>query len=157
MAPNGGKVTFAIAVTIRPSETAVTVDNVGSVTPGPGTACMDGRPTCDGEDSFTATPEPAPLTITKTLEPTIPAQGGAITYTVVVTNTSAFTTAHATFDDPVPAQIVADGGWTTDDDRYGYDRDACQCNDRLPQGCHPDHRSARQGDVHDQRPCGRPL
>ena len=28
-------------------------------------------------------------------------------------NTSAFTTAHATFDDPVPAQIVADGGWTT--------------------------------------------
>ena len=32
---------------------------------------------------------------------------------MVVTNTSASTTAHASFDDPVPAQIVADGGWTT--------------------------------------------
>ena len=113
VAPNGGTVTFAITVTIRPSETAVTVDNVGSVTPGSGTACVDGQPTCKGEDTFTATPETALLTITKSQAPTTPAQGGAITYTVVVSNTSAFTTAHATFDDPVPAQIVADGGWTT--------------------------------------------
>ncbi len=113
VAPNGGKVTFAITVTIRPSATAVTVDNVGSVTPNPGTECTDGQPTCNGKDTFTATPELAPLTVTKTIDPTIPAQGGAITYTVVVSNTSAFTTAHATFDDPVPAQIVADGGWTT--------------------------------------------
>ena len=113
VAPNGGTVTFAITVTIRPSEVPVTVDNVGSVTPGTGTACADGQPTCDGEDTFTATPETAPLTITKEQNPTTPAQGGAITYTVVVANTSAFTTAHAMFDDPVPAQIVADGGWTT--------------------------------------------
>ena len=60
-----------------------------------------------------STPEPAPLTITKEQNPTTPAQGGVITYTVVVDNPSEFTTAHATLDDPVPAQIVADGGWTT--------------------------------------------
>jgi uncharacterized repeat protein (TIGR01451 family) len=113
VAPNGGTVTFAITVTIRPSGTAVTVDNVASVTPGPGTACADGQPTCDGEDTFTATPETALLTIEKTQAPTTPAQGGVITYRVVVTNTSEFTTAHATLDDPVPAQVVADGGWTT--------------------------------------------
>ncbi len=65
VAPNGGTVTFTIAVTIRPSEMAVTVDNVGSVTPGTGTACVNGQPTCDGEDTFTATPETALLTITK--------------------------------------------------------------------------------------------
>ena len=78
VAPNGGTVTFAITVTIRPSETAVTVDNVGSVTPNPGTACTDGQPTCDGEDTFTATPETALLTITKEhtpANPTPPAAG----------------------------------------------------------------------------------
>ena len=47
----------------------MTVHNVGSVTPGPGTACVDGQPTCDGEDTFTATPETAPLTITKSQDP----------------------------------------------------------------------------------------
>ena len=112
MAPNGGTVTFTITVTIRASENPVTVHNVGSVTPGTGTECTDGQPTCQAEDTFEATPETAPLTITKTQDPTTPAQGGAITYTVVVANTSQFTTAHATLTDPVPAQIVADGGWT---------------------------------------------
>ena len=110
------QVTFAITVTIRPSETAVTVDNVGSVTPNPGTECTDGEPTCDGENTFTATPETALLTISKEhtpVNPTPPAAGELLTYTVVVTNTSEFTTAHATLDDPVPAQVVADGGWTT--------------------------------------------
>ena len=110
--PGGGTVIFTITVTILPSEVPVTVDNVGSVTPGAGTECVDGQPTCNGEDTFTATPETALLTITKDQNPTTPAQGGALTYTVVVTNTDAFTTAHATFDDPVPAQIVA-GTWTT--------------------------------------------
>ena len=86
---------------------------MGSVTPGTGTACVNGQPTCDGEDMFTATPETALLTITKEQVPTTPAQGELLTYTVVVTNPDEFTTAHATFADPVPAQIVADGGWTT--------------------------------------------
>ena len=75
VAPNGGTVTFTITVTIRASEAPVTVDNVGSVTPGPGTECVDGQPTCDGEDTFTATPETALLTIAKShaIRPT-PAQ-----------------------------------------------------------------------------------
>ena len=60
MAPNGGTVTFTITVTIRASEVPVTVDNVGSVTPGAGTECVDGQPTCDGEDTLTATPETGP-------------------------------------------------------------------------------------------------
>ena len=60
VAPNGGTVTFTITVTIRPSEVAVTVHNVGSVTPGTGTTCVNGQPTCDGEDTFTATPETGP-------------------------------------------------------------------------------------------------
>ena len=60
VAPNGGTVTFAITVTIRASEVPVTVHNVGSVTPNPGTACTDGQPTCDGEDTFEATPETGP-------------------------------------------------------------------------------------------------
>ena len=88
MAPNGGTVTFAITVTIRASEVPVTVHNVGTVTPNPGTECTDGQPTCDGQDTFTATPETAPLTITKTREPAAPTQGQAFTYTVTVTNTS---------------------------------------------------------------------
>ena len=116
VAPNGGTVTFTITVTIRPSEMAVTVDNVGSVTPGPGTVCVNGQPTCDGADVFTATPETAPLTITKShtpINPTPPAASELLTYTVVVSNPSEFTTADATLDDPVPPQIVADGGWTT--------------------------------------------
>ena len=114
VAPNGGTVTFTITVTIRASAVPVTVDNIGSVTPGTGTECVDGQPTCDGEDTFTATPETALLTITKShtpVEPTPPAAGQPLTYTVIVTNTSAFTTAHATFDDPIPPEIVA-GTWT---------------------------------------------
>ena len=129
VAPNGGTVTFAITVTIRASEVPVTVHNVGSVTPNPGTECTDGQPTCDGQDTFEATPESAPLTIAKSQDPTTPAQGGAITYTVVVTNTSAFTTAHATLTDPVPAQIVADGGWTAVPDG-GFHGHAGQCGNR---------------------------
>ena len=112
VAPNGGTVTFTITVTIRPSAVPVTVDNIGSVTPGTGTECVDGLSTCDGEDIFTATPETALLTIKKSQDPTTPVQGGPITYTVVVTNTSAFTTANATFGDPAPAQIVG-GTWDT--------------------------------------------
>ena len=104
--------TFTIDVTIQASAVPVSVDNVASVTPNPGTTCEDGHPTCDGEDTFEASPQTAQLTIEKSQAPTTPAQGGAITYTVVVTNTSAFTTANATFSDPVPAQILADGGWT---------------------------------------------
>ena len=112
VAPDGGTVVFAITVTIRISDVAVTVHNVASVTPNPGTACTDGSTTCNAEDTFEATPELAPLTITKSQSPDTPGQGDLVTYTVVVTNTNQFTTAHATLTDPVPAMIVADGGWT---------------------------------------------
>ncbi len=66
VAPNGGTVTFTITATILPSGETVTIHNVGSVTPGTGTACEDGQPTCDAEDTFTANPTPATLAITKT-------------------------------------------------------------------------------------------
>ena len=151
VAPNGGTVKFTITATVLVTQSPVIVTNVARVTPNPGTECTDGQPTCKGEDTFTATPETARLTITKGQTPTTPAQGGAITYTVVVTNTSAFTTAHATFDDPVPAQIVADGGWTTTTTGTGTTATPASA-DGLPHGCHPDHRPARHGDVHDQRP-----
>ena len=72
---------------------------------------MAARP-ATAEDTFEATPELAPLTITKSQNPDTPGQGDLVTYTVVVTNTNQFTTAHATLTDPVPAMIVADGGWT---------------------------------------------
>ena len=152
VAPNGGTVTFTITVTIRASEAPVTVHNVGSVTPNPGTECTDGQPTCDGEDTFEATPELAPLTIAKSQDPTTPAQGGAITYTVVVTNTSAFTTAHATFDDPVPAQIVADGGWTTTTTGTGTTATPPVPRRGLPHRCHSGHRPGWHGDIHHHRP-----
>ena len=113
VAPNGGTVVFAIDVTIRASEVPVTVHNVGTVTTNPGTACSEGGTTCNAEDTVEATPQTAVITVTKSQTPDTPAEGDLVTYTVVVTNTSAFTTAHATLSDPVPAQIVADGGWTT--------------------------------------------
>ena len=122
VAPNGGTVTFTIAVTITASGKPVTVDNVGSVTPGPGTACTDGQPTCDGEDTFTANPTPAPLTITKTHEPAGPTQGHAVTYTITVTNTSPTTQAEGTVDDPFDSPALQDITWTA----VGQPRIHCQ-------------------------------
>ena len=107
---------------------------------------------------MTSTPDPAPLTITKDQSPTTPAPGRcAITYTVVVTNPSAFTTAHATFDDPVPAQIVADGGWTTTTTGAGTTATPASAATGFPAGCHPGHRPGRHGDLHHHRPRVRDL
>ena len=55
----------------------MTVHNVGTVTTNPGTTCTDGGTTCNAEDTFEATPELAPLTITKSQAPDTPGQGGA--------------------------------------------------------------------------------
>lgn len=112
VAPSG-TVTFAITVMIPTAvnPTPVTITNTGTVTPSDGTMCQDGQPTCSGVDMFTANPD-APISITKD-QVTDPNAGDPITYTVTVTNESAITPARATFDDPVPAQIVADGTWTT--------------------------------------------
>ena len=43
VAPNGGTVVFTIVATIVPSGAPVTIHNVGSVTPNPGTTCTDGQ------------------------------------------------------------------------------------------------------------------
>ena len=104
--------TFTITATIRPSGETVTIHNVGSVTPGPGTACEDGQPTCDAEDTFTANPTPAPLTITKTHSPASPVQGDAVTYTVTVSNTSPTTQAEGTVDDPFDSPALQGITWT---------------------------------------------
>ena len=88
VAPDGGTVVFAITVTIRTSEVPVAVHNVGTVTTNPGTTCTEGGTTCNGEDTFEATPELAPLTITKSQTPDTPGQGDLVTYTVIVTNTN---------------------------------------------------------------------
>jgi uncharacterized repeat protein (TIGR01451 family) len=112
VAPNGGTVTFTILVTIRASGMPVTVDNVGSVTPGAGAECVDGEPTCDGEDTFTADPTPAALTIAKTHQPAAPTQGQALIYAVTVTNTSAITDAEGTIDDPFDSPALTGITWT---------------------------------------------
>ena len=112
VAPNGGTVTFTITATILASGVPVTVDNVGSVTPGTGTECLDGQPTCDGEDTFTAEPTPAPLTIAKTHEPAAPTQGQPFTYTITVTNTSTTTQAEGTIDDPFDSPALTGITWT---------------------------------------------
>ena len=112
VAPNGGTVTFTITVTIQASGVPVTVDNVGSVTPGTGTECVDGQPTCDGEDTFTANPTPAPLTIAKTHQPAAPTQGQPFTYTITATNTSTTTQAEGTIDDPFDSPALTGITWT---------------------------------------------
>ena len=110
-----GVTTFTITVTVDPTFQGGTITNAATATPGDHTLCEEDRTAteCPAEVPVTSTPDPAPLTITKDQNPTTPAQGEAITYTVVVSNPSGFTVAHATFADPVPTQIVADGGWTT--------------------------------------------
>ena len=115
VAPNGGTVIFAITVTIRTSDVPVTVHNVGSVTPGPGTACTGRAADLRRRGHLHGHPRDRPAHHHQVPHPGQPDAAGSgepLTYTVVVTNTSPFTTAHATFNDPVPAMIVADGGWT---------------------------------------------
>jgi uncharacterized repeat protein (TIGR01451 family) len=113
----GSTVTFVITATILRTEGPVTVTNIGRVTPGTNTLCVDGQPTCDGEDSFTATPTPATLSIAKTHEPPAPTQGQAVTYTITVTNTSnpssaQATVARATIGDPFDAPALTGITWT---------------------------------------------
>jgi uncharacterized repeat protein (TIGR01451 family) len=112
----GGNVAFTITATILSTAGPVTVHNVASVTPGTDTACVDGRPTCDGSDTFTATPTPATLSIAKTHQPPAPVQGQAVTYTVTVTNTSTnpgqATVANATVSDPFDSPALTGITWT---------------------------------------------
>ncbi len=160
VAPNGGSVVFAITVTILSSEVAVTVTNVGTVTTNPGTTCTNGGTTCNGEDTFEATPQTALITITKDhtpANPTPPAAGEALTYTVAVANTSQFTTAHATLTDPVPPMVVADGGWTTATTGAGTTATPASSDHGLPHRCHLGDRPARHGDLHHPRPRGDEL
>ena len=109
----------------------VSVDNVASVTPNPAPRARTG---VDGEDTFEASPQTAQLTI-EVQAPTTPAQGGAITYTVVVTNTSAFTTANATFSIPVPGANPRRRGLDSSDQRQ-YHGDSLPVPQPGPHGCH---------------------
>jgi uncharacterized repeat protein (TIGR01451 family) len=109
---SGGSVTFTITATILPSTTAVTVRNVGRVTPGTNTGCEDGRETCDSEDEFTSTPEPATLLITKSHAPSSPMQGQTVTYTITVTNTSETTQAQGAVTDNPFDPALENVSWT---------------------------------------------
>ena len=156
VAPNGGTVVFTITVTIRTSEVPVTVHNVGIGHHQPRHHLHGRAPTCNGEDTFEAAPETALITITKSRTPTTPAQGGAITYTVVVTNTSAFTTAHATLTDPVPAHDRRRRG--LDGSAHGgFHGHACQRDHGLSHRGRPGDRPGRHGDLHHHAHRGRPL
>ncbi len=111
VAPAGGTVTFVITARVLPSPVAVTVHNVASVMPTDNTTCESGQTTCTGEDTFTATPPPATLEVTKTHGESLPAAGGPITYTVTVTNTSTTTLAAGDFSDPLPTELTG-ATWT---------------------------------------------
>jgi uncharacterized repeat protein (TIGR01451 family) len=111
----GGNVTFIITATILRTAGPVTVHNVGTVTPGTDTQCVDNQPTCEGEDTFTATPNPATVAITKTHQPPAPIQGQQVTYTITVTNTSTnptqSTEARATVNDAFDTPALTGITW----------------------------------------------
>ncbi len=110
-----GVATFTIAVTVDPAFQGGPITNTATVTPGANTVCAanPAANSCPADVQVNPPIPPAALEITKSHNATPElAPGGPITYTVTVTNTSISTIAHGTFDDPVPAQIVADGGWT---------------------------------------------
>ncbi|HEX3947307.1 MAG TPA: hypothetical protein VHW47_06355, partial [Acidimicrobiales bacterium] len=125
-----GTVTFTLTATIDPSfpgGTALT--NIATATPGEGTSCLGGGPSCTGTETFTScedgdptcsatatfdpTPDPAPIDITKTVAPgfTTFRPGSPIAFVVTVTNASAVVTGHGTVTDPVAAGLVGES-WT---------------------------------------------
>jgi uncharacterized repeat protein (TIGR01451 family) len=109
---SGGSVTFTIIATILPSSVAINVHNVASVTPGANTGCEDGQDTCDADDTFTSTPDPATLLITKSHAPPNPVQGQTVTYTITVTNRSSTTQAEGTVTDDPFHPALQDITWT---------------------------------------------
>jgi uncharacterized repeat protein (TIGR01451 family) len=108
----GGNVTFTIVATIRPSDVAVSILNVGSVTPGTNTGCQNGQPTCDASDEFTSTPAPATIRVTKSHSPSNPVQGDSFAYTVTVTNTSQTTRALGVVNDEPFAPALTIVSWS---------------------------------------------
>ena len=156
VAPNGGTVTFTITVTIRASEAPVTVHNVGSVTPGTGTECADGQPTCEGQDTFEATPETGPAHHRQ--DPGSDHAGTGWCHHLHRGGQQHQSVHHR----PRHAHRSRPG---PDRRRRGLDRrahggfhgHAGQCDHRLPHRCHPGHRPGWHGDIHHHRPRGRPL
>jgi uncharacterized repeat protein (TIGR01451 family) len=110
-----GIAAFQITVTVPADFQGGTIVNTATATPGQYTVCA--TPTsCSAPETVVVTPEPAQLTVEKSHTPINPSPppGEAITYSVTVSNTSASTIAHGTFDDPAPPQIDTTGGtWTT--------------------------------------------
>jgi uncharacterized repeat protein (TIGR01451 family)/fimbrial isopeptide formation D2 family protein len=114
VASNGGTVTFTIVATILPSQVAINVLNIATVTPGADTECADPNTPCEASDEFNSVPDPATVIITKTHSPAAPVQGDDVAYTITVTNTSSTTQALGTVDDPFDSPALQNITWTAD-------------------------------------------